>query len=166
MPDGTPEEPKIIIDSDWKSQAEREKQRLAAQTRPAASPEAPAAKQGRQPGEPARFEDLISMLMTNALMAMGAFPDQRTGQAYIAIDLAKLYVDLLGVLEEKTKGNLTEQEATTLSRVAHELRLEYVEIANAIAKAVEEGRISPMGQGVGKVSPAGAPPKGPGPLTP
>lgn len=139
------EQPKIIIDSDWKAQAQAEKERLAAASKPATPPPgaAPAGETGeggRQPGEPIGFKDLLSLLISQALSAMGAFPDPRTGRAMVALDLAKVYIDMLSVLEEKTKGNLTADESTLLTRAVSELRMEFVEISREVAKAVQEGR--------------------------
>jgi hypothetical protein len=56
---------------------------------------------------------------------------------------------MLSMLEEKTKGNLTEAEKTLISRMLYELRMQYVEIAKAVAKAVEQGKIAPAGAGGG-----------------
>jgi hypothetical protein len=146
-----PEEPKLIIDSDWKAQAQAEKERLAANAKPKA-PESAA------PGQSARaapasdaigFQDLVSLLVTQALTYMGAYPDPRTGKAVLAPEYAKLYIDLLGVVEEKTKGNLNEQEQALIIRALSELRMEFVEVVKAIDKAVAEGKIKPNTGGPG-----------------
>ncbi len=139
---------KIIVDSDWKSQAQAEKEKLNAQAQAAA--EAKAAQQGpagRDPNEPMGIQDLVSILVNQALTYMGGMADPRTGKVVVALEYAKIYVDLLGVLEQKTKGNLTPEEATMVTNVTHELRLEFVEVSKAIAKAIEEGKISPMQMG-------------------
>jgi hypothetical protein len=156
------EAPKIIVDSDWKSQAQAEKERLAAAEKAAApkpkpaAPGEPAAGPGGTPGaegEPVSpFEELVRMLATQALLYMGAFPDPQTGKAIVALDYARLHIDMLGALQEKTKGNLSKEEETLLTQAVHELRLQYVELTKAVAKAVEEGRIS---QG-GRIAPPGA----------
>lgn len=157
------ETPKIIVDSDWKSQARAEKERLSATERPAPAagkPPAPGAPPTPAPaatspqaeprtGAPeqieASFEELLRLLATQALMYLGAFPDPETGRAIVALDYAKLHIDMMGVLEQKTKGNLSEHETSLLQRTLYELRMQYAEIAKAVAKAVEEGRISKSG---------------------
>ncbi len=164
--------PKLIIDTDWKSQAQAEKERLSeasGKPKPGAKPApgAPAgsASPGQAPasGEPGAdqeigFQDLVRMLVTQALSYMGAFPDPRTGKAVVAIDMARVFIDLLAVLEEKTKGNLTPEESTLVSRTLNELRLEWVDISKAVAQAVQEGRLQPgaatMGGAPGGVTPA------------
>ena len=111
--------PKIVIDSDWKSQAQAEKERLAAaerskapMSRSAGDPAVP--QEGDGEGLPeANFKALIGTLITNALMYLGAFPDPQSGRAMVAPEYAKFHIDLLGVLQEKTKGNLTEEEQRT-----------------------------------------------------
>ena len=51
---------------------------------------------------------------------------------------------LLEVLEKKTKGNLTEAEQKMLSQTVHELRMEFVDLTQAISKAIEQGKITPQ----------------------
>lgn len=145
-----PEQPKIIIDTDWKSQAQAEKERLAAASKPAGPAgggEPAEAGAARAPGEAPRFEDLVGLLTTQALSFMGAYPDPRTGQAMVSLELAKLHIDLLGVLEQKTKGNLSEAEQKMITQTVHELRLEFVDLTKAISKAIEQGKISPAQAG-------------------
>lgn len=126
------EAPKIQIDSDWKAQAQKEKQKLAEQskTKPAAGAGAGAAPGGRQL-PPANFEGLIATLASSALYAMGGVQDPQTGQRVVILDLARHHIDLLTVLEEKTKGNLSEEESTMLAQTLYELRSRYVQIASA-----------------------------------
>jgi hypothetical protein len=148
---GEGEAPKLIIDSDWKSQAQNEKERLAQQeqarkAQAAGAPGAGGAGQGEEP-PPADFIELVRMLTTQALLYMGAIPDPSTGKAVLALDIAKYHIDLLTTLEEKTKGNLSEEESTTLAQTAHELRLEFVHMSKALAQAIQEGKIRPQQAG-------------------
>ncbi len=141
MPD-TPDKtdaPKIIVDSDWKSQAQAEKERLA--SKEAATPQKPSGA-ARPSGAgspddlpPADFRTLIGSLATQALLYLGGFPDPETGRAMVALDLAQHYIDLIALLEEKTKGNLTPEETTELREVAHDLRLRFVQITEALSRA-------------------------------
>lgn len=125
--------PKIHIDSDWKAQAQAEKAKLAEKSKAAPKPGAPggggAGGAGGMP--PATFETLISTMVTQALFAMGAIPDPRTGQRMQNLDHARYQIDLLGVLEEKTKGNLTEDETNLLSSAVYELRTRYIQLLSA-----------------------------------
>ena len=144
------DEPKLIIDSDWKAQAQAEKDRLTS----ANNPKPPAAAiasgvQGDGPGDAAveeklGFQDLVSMFATQALTYMGAFPDPRTGKAVLAPEYARLYIDMLGILRDKTKGNLTPDEQKLIDQTLGELRGEFVELVKAVDKAVAEGKIKPQ----------------------
>ncbi|MCH7791201.1 MAG: DUF1844 domain-containing protein [Planctomycetes bacterium] len=153
-PNTEPEAPKIIVDSDWKSEAQAEKQRLlqdeAQQKQSHADPK-------DKPLSP--FEELLRMLVTQAMLYMGAFPDPQTGQSVVSIELAQVYIDMLSWLDEKTKGNLSKEDAALLSKTTNELRLEFIEMSKAVAKAIKEGRISPA-----KGRPTS--PAAPGPITP
>jgi len=128
MPD---EAPKIHVDSDWKAQAQAEKAKLAEKSKAAPKPGGPGAP-GAQGGlPPANFETLISTMITQALFAMGAIPDPRTGQRMQHLDLARHHIDMLSVIEEKTKGNLTEEETTMLTGALYELRTRYIQLSSA-----------------------------------
>jgi len=126
--------PKIHIDSDWKAQAQAEKQKLAEKSKAAAKPGAPGGGSGggAQGGlPPASFETLISTMVTQALFAMGAIPDPRTGQRIQHLDLARHHIDMLTVLDEKTRGNLSEEETNLLSGALYELRTRYIQLSSA-----------------------------------
>lgn len=142
--------PKIIIDSDWKSQAQAEKEKLvAAESAKKAEQQAKAEAggPGREEG-PVGIQDLISLLVSQTLMYLGAVPDPQSGRAIVAPEYAKLHIDMLGALEEKTRGNLSENESKLLTRALHELRMEYVEVSNYVTKAIAEGKIKPNAGGV------------------
>ena len=123
------ETPKIHIDSDWKAQAQAEKKKLAEQSK--SSPEAGGADLGDGELPPANFETLLSTFITQCLFAMGAIPDPQTGQPVLHLDLARHHIDMLTVLEEKTKNNLSDDESKMLSGALYELRSRYVQVANA-----------------------------------
>ena len=107
----------LHIDSDWKTEAAREKERLASQE----SAEAKAA-----PGE-ANFVELLNLLAMQAAIALGGY--QGPGGERIAPNpaAAKHQIDLLGVLEQKTAGNLSDEEKKMLDGVIYELRMQYVQ---------------------------------------
>ena len=123
----------LSVDSDWKNQAAAERDRLAADE----AKKANAAGAAEAIPEP-NFGMLVSMLTTQALQYLGAFPDPETGRPIVAPPYAKLHIDLLTVLEEKTRGNLTPEEAKEIAEILTELRLRYVEISKAIAKVMAE----------------------------
>lgn len=128
------EQPRIIVDSDWKAEAQAEKERLAQQERKAQ----PAA--GELP--PATFEELVRLMASQALMYMGGYPDPQTGKAMVSLELARLHIDLLDVLAHKTKGNLTDDEDRMLSGILSQLRMEFVDLSKALAQAIREGKVT------------------------
>lgn len=126
------EAPKIHIDSDWKAQAQAEKEKLSQQekqTAPLEGADAVGGKPGQTP--PASMEMLISTTATQALFALGLIPDPSTGQRFQSLELARHHIDMLTLLEEKTKGNLTEQEGQLLKQTTFELRQHYIRVASA-----------------------------------
>jgi len=125
------QEAKIHVDADWKKEAQAEKQRLARQAE-TAEPSAAAgpAPGGRQPLPQASFAALVQMLATQAAIFMSDQRDPETGRSMQHLDLAKHNIDLLAVLEEKTKGNLTDDEKRLLDHLLYELRMAYVSAAS------------------------------------
>ncbi|MCF7958215.1 MAG: DUF1844 domain-containing protein [Phycisphaerae bacterium] len=132
----TDQEKKIIADDDWKQQAQKEKEKLVKEdVKKAPSPEAPeettASAQPAQPTlPPADISALVNMLAVQAMYYLGALPDPSGKKAEVNLDLAKYHVDLLSVMDEKTKGNLSEEENTMLSMALHEIRMLYVQKAS------------------------------------
>lgn len=85
---------------------------------------------GAQP--PIRFEHLVQQLYLSALMQMGAATPE--GQRpRVDIIGARQSIDLLGVLEEKSKGNLTPVEERMLDTVLYELRMTFLELTKMIS---------------------------------
>ena len=108
------QEKKIIVDEDWKVQAQKEKEQLKA---PPAS----------QPLPNADFGTLVSMLATQAMFAMGFIRTEKDKEPAVDLNMAKFNIDLLGVLEEKTKGNLSDDEQKMLTDALGQLRTGYVQ---------------------------------------
>jgi hypothetical protein len=82
------------------------------------------------------FEHIIQSFYVSAMIAMGAGtePGQK---ARIDIVGARQSIDMLAMLQDKTKGNLTQKEETTLQNVLFELRMMFLEITNAIAQSAQ-----------------------------
>lgn len=135
------EEKKIIIDEDWKSQVEAERE--AAKQEPAAEttseensqPEevsaesaADASNPNDPPMPPASIGMLMSSLATEALISMGQFPHPVTGETTTRKNQSKYLIDTLEMLKEKTTGNLTSEEAIALDDVLHQLRMAFIQI--------------------------------------
>ena len=76
------------------------------------------------------FASFIFSLGRSAFIHLGEEPDPMTGQRQVSIPLAKETIDILSLLEEKTKGNLTPEEAQLLKNILYALRMRFVELAS------------------------------------
>ncbi len=73
------------------------------------------------------FVDLLMRLHYTAWMQLGKITNPETGKTERKLEAAKEAIDLLGVLEEKTRGNLHGEEEKLLGRMLLDLRMNYVE---------------------------------------
>ncbi len=122
------EEKKIIVDEDWKAEAQKEKEILAAQEE-AEKEEKQEEKQTRGPLPEGNFAALVSMLTTQALFALGLLQVKGQEEKEPDLEMAKYNIDILETIQEKTKGNLTKEEETVLTNTLSELRMGYVRVA-------------------------------------
>ena len=154
------EAPKIIVDEDWKKKAEAEKQALedeiaAKAKEEPAEPAQEEAPQGDAPEDvdydlpPASFPSLLQEFSTRALVSLGMVPNPITQQAQIDLKAAAYSIDMLAVLQEKTEGNLEEQEASYLKQLIAQLREAFVKISAAAEAAPPGGQEDAGGQGEG-----------------
>jgi hypothetical protein len=77
-------------------------------------------------GREVKFLDLVSMLATNALVQLGEVPDPVSGKRIENLPAVQPLIDLLGMLQEKTKGNLSKDEAEVLEQVLYDLRMHFM----------------------------------------
>ncbi len=75
------------------------------------------------------FATFILSLATSAQISLGAIPHPETGKADLHIPAAKQMIDVIGMLKEKTKGNLTRDEETLLEQVLYNLRMHFVRVS-------------------------------------
>jgi hypothetical protein len=118
------EEKKIIIDEDWKARAQREKEELEKQQ------EQPAEREhGALP--PADLTGLISMLAAQAFFALGLIRSEADKDKEIKPDLeiARYHIDMLAMLQDKCRGNLTDEEEKLFSSTLSQLRMAYVHLS-------------------------------------
>ncbi|MBI4313849.1 MAG: DUF1844 domain-containing protein [Candidatus Omnitrophica bacterium] len=139
------------VDESWKETVERERH-TAAQSQPDASPPAgsqkpagaPAAPQpprepaGRPRPEPpaqepeereseSHFMVFLSSLSMQAMMSLGELPVPGTNHRQEDLEQARYLIDTIGLLQEKTQGNLTPEETQFLDNVLYELRVRYTQ---------------------------------------
>ncbi len=127
------QEKKIIVDEDWKEQAKKEKEVLAAQevlTRTKEEAEKKPEEKERPPLPKGDFAALISMLVTQALFALGVLEvEGQEEKREPDLEMAKYNIDMLETIAEKTEGNLSDQEKQVLETTLHQVRMAYVKVA-------------------------------------
>jgi hypothetical protein len=84
-----------------------------------------------------RFVDMVSLFGTQAMMGLGKLANPSTGKVEKALPVARLFIDTLEMLERKTAGNLSVEEAKLLKATLTDLRLMYAEEASAPAPQAE-----------------------------
>jgi hypothetical protein len=121
---------KIIIDEDWKEQAQHEKEVLAAKEE-ADKQEAEEKRKARPPLPNGDFAALLSMLFTQVMYALGLLEvkGQEGQKREPDLEMAKYNIDILETLAEKTKGNLSKEEEAVLKNMLNEVRMGYVKVA-------------------------------------
>ncbi len=121
------------VDEDWKARVEKERS-LDEPARPVA-PAGPSQESKRDPKQretkqkeipQTDFAYFLSSLSMQAMIALGDLPHPATGQLHMDLEQARYLVDTLGILQEKTQGNLTSDESRVLEELLYELRMRYV----------------------------------------
>ncbi|OGP88624.1 MAG: hypothetical protein A2157_04625 [Deltaproteobacteria bacterium RBG_16_47_11] len=72
------------------------------------------------------FMNFLLSISTSALIQLGEIPDPGTKQPVKQLPLAKQTIDLIGMLKEKTQGNLTPEEEKLIEHILYDLRMRYV----------------------------------------
>ena len=91
-----------------------------------------------------RFVEFVLMHAQNAALFLGQIPNPQTGQGEVSLELAKMFIDQLAMIQEKTRGNLTNEETTVLRNALSNLQMAFVEVSQSAS---------------GGASPAATPPK-------
>ena len=116
------EQNKKKIDDSWKERAEKEKE------------EVQSAPQDENALPPVDFKFFVTTLGLQASIALGYIPNPVTQEKENDPKQAKLIIDTLGMLQEKTKGNLNKEEEEHLENILYELRMVYVQTATGEKK--------------------------------
>jgi hypothetical protein len=138
----------LHIDDDWKKQAQEEKRKLAEaqekqkaeQAKAAAA--APAAGGGGSTGvgggkgrrqqrevPTASFASIVNSLLTQAMLYLGELAPQGS-EPMLNLDMAKYQVDMLGILEDKTRNNLAPEEQHLLDSALYDVRTRFINVAS------------------------------------
>jgi hypothetical protein len=85
--------------------------------------------------DPASFASFLMSIASNAASALGMMEHPVTGKREVDLELGKHWIDVLGMLQQKTRGNLLPQEQQILEGLLADLRMQYVSLTNAAPKA-------------------------------
>jgi hypothetical protein len=85
-----------------------------------------------------RFIEFVVMHAQNAALFLGQIPNPKTGEPEVNLDLARMFIDQLAMIQEKTRGNLTSEEAKVLSNALSNLQMAYVEVARETPKGAAQ----------------------------
>jgi len=78
-----------------------------------------------------RFIEFVMMHAQNAALFLGQIPNPKTGESEVNLDLARMFIDQLEMIREKTRGNLTTEETTVLRNALSNLQMAFVEASGA-----------------------------------
>ena len=103
-----------------------------------------------------RFIEFVMMHAQNAALFLGQIPNPKTGEGEVNLELAKMFIDQLAMIQEKTRGNLTNEETTVLRNALSNLQMTYVEVAKGGARRRSAPPGEPQQSGTEEKSPTPA----------
>jgi hypothetical protein len=110
-----------------------------------------------------RFIEFVMMQAQNAALFLGQIPNPQTGQGEVNLELAKMFIDQLAMIQEKTRGNLTNEETAVLRNTLSNLQMAFVEVSQEsrgekpAASAPEEPSAEPPAESAAGAEPDSAP---------
>ena len=94
-----------------------------------------------------RFIEFVMMQAQHAALFLGQIPNPQSGKAEVNLEMAKMFIDQLAMIQEKTRGNLSSEEGAVLRNTLANLQLAYVELARDGSPAPPESKPSPSASG-------------------
>ena len=79
----------------------------------------------------ASFVTLAMSVASSALMSLGLVPEPQSNKTKVDIDMARFNIDLLEMLQEKTKGNLVREEQDFMTQVLADLKMKFLEVSKS-----------------------------------
>jgi len=130
MPDENEKAPAEPVGFKVNDRRGRETERPPEPPAPAAATPEPAAPRSA-PRPPVDFTTFVLSLASTAMIQLGIAPNPETGKQESDPELARETIDLLGMLRDKTRGNLTPEESKFFDAVLYDLRVQFVEASRA-----------------------------------
>ena len=94
-----------------------------------------------------RFIEFVMMQAQHAALFLGQIPNPQSGKPEVNLEMAKMFIDQLAMIQEKTRGNLSSEEGAVLRNTLANLQLAYVELARDGSPAPPEPKPSPSASG-------------------
>ena len=89
-----------------------------------------------------RFIECVMMQAQNAALFLGQIPNPQTGKGEVNLELAKMFIDQLAMIQEKTRGNLTNEETAVLRNTISNLQMAFVEVSRQVREGTAESPAS------------------------
>ena len=90
-----------------------------------------------------RFIEFVMMHAQNAALFLGQIPNPKTGEPEINLDLARMFIDQLEMIQEKTRGNLTNEETMVLRNAVSNLQMAFVEVSGGRPQSAPDAAAQP-----------------------
>jgi uncharacterized protein DUF1844 len=90
-----------------------------------------------------RFIEFVMMQAQNAALFLGQIPNPQTGKGEVNLELAKMFIDQLAMIQEKTRGNLTNEETAVLRNTLSNLQMAFVEVSRQVREGTTESAAAP-----------------------
>jgi uncharacterized protein DUF1844 len=90
-----------------------------------------------------RFVEFVMMQAQNAALFLGQIPNPQTGKGEVNLELAKMFIDQLGMIQEKTRNNLTNEETALLRNTLSNLQMAFVEVSKETRDGKTESVTAP-----------------------
>src|SRR4030081_1460708 len=103
-----------------------------------------------------RFIEFVMMQAQNAALFLGQIPNPQTGKGEVNLELAKMFIDQLAMIQEKTRGNLTNEETAVLRNTLSNLQMAFVEGGRQVHEGTTESEPAPEAPEVEAAEPAPA----------
>ena len=100
-----------------------------------------------------RFIEFVMMQAQNAALFLGQIPNPQTGQGEVNLEVARMFIDQLAMIQEKTRGNLSSEEAAVLRNTLSNLQMAFVEVSQHMGGAGGGARPEPAPVAASEPSP-------------
>jgi hypothetical protein len=104
-----------------------------------------------------RFIEFVMMQAQNAALFLGQIPNPQTGKGEVNLELAKMFIDQLAMIQEKTRSNLTNEETAVLRNTLSNLQMAFVEVSRQVREGTSASDAAPEAPEAEADEPAASP---------